>query len=189
MLSVLSHESDLKHKAEVLVMIMEIGPKINSLLQQIQAWSDAKTLIVSNSFLPVAVSLALQVGTLLNDAKQVSGFQMRTLCKLFDVKSTANKEKSVYYVMLKSLLQQKYKHSDLNAWKLMPSHVFESSGVSLLKSLVDPLKLVAGISEMQAVQESLLQTAKDFSTGRSQDGEFAAGIFDYLEFYESQVKS
>lgn len=35
MLSVLSYESDLKMKAEVLLQIMEMGPKINTLLQQI----------------------------------------------------------------------------------------------------------------------------------------------------------
>lgn len=35
MLTVLSHESDLKHRAEILIQIMEMGPRINKLLQQI----------------------------------------------------------------------------------------------------------------------------------------------------------
>jgi len=35
MLNVMSFETDLKLKADVLVQIMEMGPKINVLLQQI----------------------------------------------------------------------------------------------------------------------------------------------------------
>jgi len=50
----------------------------------------------------------------------------------------------------------------LNAWKQFPTQIFDKEQLSLLKSLVDPLKLVESISELQGVQESMSKMAIDF---------------------------
>lgn len=82
---------------------------------------------MSNGFLQVLVKMTLEVGLMLNDArgKSIKGFQIRTLLKLFDLKSTIKKEKSIYHVMLKSLLLKNFPKSDLQAWRHLQVAIFD----------------------------------------------------------------
>jgi hypothetical protein len=62
--------------------------------------------------------------------------------------------------------------------------IFTQDQLSLFKGLNDPQKLVAGINEIQMMQESFLLIAQKIKSVRSQDSQFASGIYDYLDFYE-----
>ena len=90
---------------------MEVGPNINLLLQRIQSWVDAKEMLKNNEFLAQIVKMTLNVGLFLNSSSvnaNATGFELRTLLKLFDVKSTHNKDKCIYFFMLKTLILKHY---------------------------------------------------------------------------------
>ena len=80
-----------------------MGPSINQLLTCITSWEKVKEkLLKSESFIEI-VSVAHKVLSLISADKFTadSGFDLRSLPKLFDVKSTVKKEKSAYQVILK----------------------------------------------------------------------------------------
>jgi hypothetical protein len=70
------------------------------------------------------------------------------MLKLFEVKSTVNKEKSVYYVILKSLLLRNFPTVDLNAWRHLQLQIFSKDELAVLRGLVEPIRLVASINEI-----------------------------------------
>ena len=125
---------------------MEVGPNINLLLQRIQSWVDAKEMLKNNEFLAQIVKMTLNVGLFLNPSSvnaNATGFELRTLLKLFDVKSTHNKDKCIYFFMLKTLILKHYQTADYNAWKNVKAVIFTKEQIALLRGLVEPYKLVA----------------------------------------------
>ena len=84
-----------------------------------------------------------------------AGFDLRSLPRLFEVKSTSKKNKSAYELIMKhyilrqdpaggkKLLQEK---EYATFWKAMPIRVFDESFVSLAKSLYPPMKLMGQLN-------------------------------------------
>lgn len=77
-----------------------------------------------------------------------------------------------------------FPYVDLNTWRHLQLQIFTQDHLFLFKGLNDPQKLVAGINEIQMMKESLLLIAQKIQSGRSQDGQFVTGIYDYVDFYE-----
>lgn len=70
--------------------------------------------------------------------------------------------------------------------------VFDKDQLAVLKSLVEPHSLVASITDVQSVREMLESVVHHFDgtpDGRLEDSEFAAGLREYMNFYDAQVKS
>ena len=103
-------------------------------------------MLKNNEFLAQIVKMTLNVGLFLNSSSvnaNATGFELRTLLKLFDVKSTHNKDKCIYFFMLKTLILKHYQTADYNAWKNVKAVIFTKEQIALLRGLVEPYKLVA----------------------------------------------
>ena len=104
MLQVLSHETDLRKKAEVLLRIIEMGPSINSLLTCISNWNSVSEKLLSCENFIEIVSLTHKFMSLVSAEKfsaDVGGFELRSLGELFKLKSTLTKNKTAYHIILK----------------------------------------------------------------------------------------
>ena len=94
------------------------------------------------------------------------------MTKLFDVKSTAKKDKSFYQIILKQYLirkDPKASQSLLQAknyvafWKQIPLNVFDDSLVAQAKVLYPPAKLMSQLNQMMETREQLEQKVQLFS--------------------------
>mmetsp|Transcript_481 Transcript_481/g.632 ORF Transcript_481/g.632 Transcript_481/m.632 type:complete len:95 (-) Transcript_481:1879-2163(-) len=79
------------------------------------------------------------------------GFDLRSLTKLFEVRSTLTKEKSAYHIILKQFLlrmdtqagQRLLEAKDyLGFWKRLPVKIFDDTLVAQAKLLYPPQKLM-----------------------------------------------
>lgn len=136
-----------------------MGPRINQLFQNITNWVTAKdSLIKSRVFIEI-VSLVLKFTRLMGSSKfqAEAGFDLRSLPRLFEVKSVSKRDKSAYEIIMKQyilrldpvlnkrLLQDK---DYASFWKKIPSQVFEEAFISQTKSLSPPIKLMNQLNEI-----------------------------------------
>ena len=75
--------------------------------------------------------------------QQLKGFDLKSLAKVFDVKSLHSPEKSVYYFVLKQYLQTNNSNNlkGFKLWKKVPAQVFDRKLVQVMKTLMDPKEL------------------------------------------------
>ena len=106
MLQVLGYGSDLQMKANILLQIMEMSPSINSLLTCISNWIEVQDKLNSSETFIEIVTLSHKFMSLVSSDKfsSTTGFDLRSLTKLFELKSTLTKDKTAYHIILKQYL-------------------------------------------------------------------------------------
>ena len=106
MLQVLGYGSDLQMKANILLQIMEMSPSINSLLTCISNWIEVQEKLNSSETFIEIVTLSHKFMSLVSSDKfsSTTGFDLRSLTKLFELKSTLTKDKTAYHIILKQYL-------------------------------------------------------------------------------------
>lgn len=152
-----------------------MGPNINNLLTCISNWVNVKDQLTKSQFFIDIVTLTYKFFSLVQANKfsaQNGGFELRSLTKLFDVKSTAKKDKSFYQIILKQYLirkDPKASQSLLQAknlvafWKQIPLNVFDDSLIAQAKVLYPPAKLMSQLNQMMETREQLEQKVQLFS--------------------------
>ena len=115
-LQVLTHRCDLKIKAEILCKIIDQGPQMGKLFDKINDWDVVKDQLSSNKFFKEIIRITHRVLMLMKD-QQLKGFDLKSLLKVFDVKSVYCKDKSVYYFIMKQYLQVS-EHGNKKGYKL-----------------------------------------------------------------------
>ena len=93
-------------KANILLQIMEMSPSINSLLTCISNWIEVQDKLNSSETFIEIVTLSHKFMSLVSSDKFSSstGFDLRSLTKLFELKSTLTKDKTAYHIILKQYL-------------------------------------------------------------------------------------
>ena len=83
-----------------------MSPSINQLLSCIANWVKAKEKLHESSIFIDVVSLILKFSRLMSSNKftEEAGFDLRSLPRLFEVKSTSKKDKSAYELIMKQYI-------------------------------------------------------------------------------------
>ena len=97
--------------------------------------------------------------------------------------------------MKQFLLRQDPKESQKNLlnkdfasfWKRLPAKVFEDDVIILAKSLFPPQKLMGQLVHIQETRDGLESKAQLFN-GDPEHKDFTAALYDYFDFYDSNVK-
>ena len=104
-LKVLAYPCDLKVKAETMLQLQVVAPKINTLISRITCWKVVYDSLTQNQILRDTVGITMRLGMLLNQESSVKAFDLPALLKLFDLRSTHNRDKCGYHLVMKQLLR------------------------------------------------------------------------------------
>ena len=105
MLKLLAYPTDLKRKAEIMLMLLEMAPEIEKLISKIEGWSQVYKQLQQEQMLKDTVAITLKLGMALNQQKNVRGFDLKALLRLFELKSTYDKDKTAYQIVMKQYLR------------------------------------------------------------------------------------
>ena len=116
---------------------------MGKLFDKINDWDVVKDQLSSNQFFKEIIRITHRVLMLMKD-QQLKGFDLKSLLKVFDVKSIHCKDKSVYYFIMKQYLQvsEHDNQKGYKLWKNIPTQVFDKQLVKVMKSLMDPRELI-----------------------------------------------
>ena len=159
MLRCLSNRADLKRRAEILLQVLEIGPQLNNICEKIQYWGFVAKLTHENQFLIDLAQITLQVSSLIGFGSKA--FELASMPRLFDIKSTRNKEKCMYFFVLKQYLALNgVKGTSLQKWGTIPHRIIPEDLVGLIKTLAPPNKLTVEMAQIQDIKEGILSYAE-----------------------------
>ena len=101
MIQLLSQTEDLRLKAQTMIEIEEMGPKINEIMTRVQCWKFVNQRITECSYLADLTAITLQMVSLMNSQPVAKGFKFNSFLKTFDIKSAHAREKPYYHFILK----------------------------------------------------------------------------------------
>jgi hypothetical protein len=147
-------------------------------------------LVSSNIFIRDLVRFAIQSGTILNAEKPIA-FDIRDLLKLFEVKSTVEKSKSLYHYILKICFKlDQHEYSSLVELKRCQTiQIFSEKEITLIKA-----SLREGFETVPSKINSLIQAyefvfAQVNSWDNVNDPEFYQSMLRFIEIYELTAQS
>ena len=83
-----------------------------------------------------------------------------------------------------------YEHEPLKFWKSISKSLFSDQTLREIKVLTSPDVICANLMKIQEIKDFLeLVSEKEFTEKGAADKNFKATIQDYLDFYQSKVRS
>lgn len=107
------------------------------------SWKTVLDLLQQQQVLKQMVALALKLGSLLNQQPEVQAFGLSAMLKLFEIKSSCNRDKTAYQVIVKQ-----YLISSNLTWSQLPSELISDNLAAEIKNLVAPTKIKEQLAEV-----------------------------------------
>lgn len=136
-LKLLAYPTDIKQKADVMIQILDFGNKINVIISRINSWKLVYEQLEQCQMLKQTIGLTLRFGMLLNQQQNIMAFSLSALLKLFEFKSTIDREKTAYHFVMKEYL----KLHQLE-WHNLPSEIVTEVLIQEIKNLVPQERIV-----------------------------------------------